>query len=88
MRQDSELIRRADGTWGGQWGLEGPVGPGGAGGGWRSKQTWRGLLEGNRTYHKSLAKLRHITTWYNLIDTKYCQMGLRSPSNGDPINPY
>ena len=30
MRQDSELIRRADGTCRGRWGLEGPMDPGGA----------------------------------------------------------
>ena len=27
-------------------------------------------------------------TRYNLIDTKYCQMALRSPSDGAPISPY
>lgn len=53
--------------------------PEGGDGGWRSKQTWRGLQEGNRTYHKSLAKLEpnllhQMLFYYDLPPSKFSDL--------------
>ena len=82
MRQDSELIRWADGTCRGQLSLEGPMDPEGGDGGWRSKQTWRDLQDGQSHLPQEFSKIRTNSAPSNALILWLAPLQIFRPSVG------